>query len=537
MIDITERKWAETQVNLLQSIILKISELEDVESALEVVLREICQLRDWDYGEAWLPDPHSGVLRCSQAWYGDNLKLTEFRRASEELTFAKGVGLPGRVWQSQAHEWQQDITQLSREQFNRHELVQEYQLGGLGVPIIANRSQLDNSGQDEVLAVLAFFIFDAGEEDERLVQLVLTIAAQLGAVLARKQAEAALREAEERYRSIFENASEGIFQTTPEGRYLSVNPALARIFGYESTEDLLNSVGDISVQVYVEPQRRQEFMQVMERYNKVSRFESQVYRQDRTTIWVSENARTVRDSLGQVLYYEGTVVDITARKIAEDRLRYEQEQSERLLLNILPFPIAQRLKMHEETIADFFPDVTVLFADLVGFTEIAARTEAVELVKLLNGIFSTFDALTEYHQLEKIKTIGDAYMVVSGLPQHRLDHAEAMANMALDMLLAVAEYNRINNTHLSMRIGINTGAVVAGVIGTKKFIYDLWGDTVNTASRMESQGLPGCIQVTSQTYEVLKDKYNLEYRGSINIKGKGEMSTYFLLGARARVLT
>ena len=537
MIDITERKWAETQVNLLQSIILKISELENVESALEVVLREICQLKNWDYGEAWLPDPNGGVLRCNRAWHSSNPKLDAFRRASEDLTFPKGVGLPGRVWQSQAHEWQQDIAQLSKDQFKRHELVQEYHLGGLGVPIIANRSQLDNSGQDEVLAVLVFFILDAGEEDERLVQLVLTIAAQLGTVLARKQAEAALREAEERYRSIFENASEGIFQATPEGRYLSINPALARIYGYESIEDLINSVVDIAVQVYVEPQRRQEFIQVMERYNKVSRFESQVYRQDRTTIWVSENVRTVRDSLGQILYYEGTVVDITARKIAEDRLRYEQEQSERLLLNILPFPIAQRLKMQEETIADFFPDVTVLFADLVGFTEIAARTEAVELVKLLNGIFSTFDALTEYHQLEKIKTIGDAYMVVSGLPQHRLDHAEAMANMALDMLIAVAEYNRVHNAHLSMRIGINTGAVVAGVIGTKKFIYDLWGDTVNTASRMESQGLPGCIQVTSQTYEVLKHKYNLEYRGTINIKGKGEMSTYFLLGARARVLT
>ncbi len=536
MVDITDRKWAETQVNLLQSIILKISELADVESALEVVLQEICQLRGWEYAEAWLPDPFRGVLRCSQAWYSSSPELAEFRNASEKLTFAKGVGLPGRVWQTQAHEWQQDVGQLSAEQFKRHELVRDYHLGGLGVPIITNRGSQETSGQEEVLAVLAFFIFDAGEEDERLVQLVLAIAAQLGTVIARKQAEAALREAEERYRSIFENASEGIFQSTLEGTYLSVNPALARIFGYESIDELINSIQSITRQIYVDPQRRHEFIAEMNRYNKVSRFESQVYRQDGTMIWVSENARAVRDPQGNLLYYEGTVVDITARKIAEERLRYEQEQSERLLLNILPFPIAQRLKRNEETIADYFPDVTVLFADLVGFTEIAAQTEAVELVKLLNGIFSAFDALSEHHRLEKIKTIGDAYMVVGGLPRHRNDHAEAIANMAIDMLLAVAEYNRIHGSRLSMRIGINTGAVVAGVIGTKKFIYDLWGDTVNTASRMESQGLPGCIQVTSQTYEVLKDKYIFEYRGTLKIKGKGEMDTYLLQGIKSPVL-
>lgn len=536
MVDITERKWAETQVNLLQSIILKISELADVESALEVVLQEICQLRGWEYGEAWLPDTFRGVLQCSQAWYSSSPELAEFRHASEKLTFAKGVGLPGRVWQTQAHEWQQDVSQLSSEQFKRSEFVQNYNLGGLGVPIIANRGSQESSGQQEVLAVLAFFIFDAGEEDKRLVQLVLAIAAQLGTVIARKQAEAALREAEERYRSIFENASEGIFQSTLTGTYISVNPALARIYGYELIDELINSVQTIARQIYVDPQRRHEFIAEMNRYNKVSRFESQVYRQDGTMIWVSENARAVRDPQGNLLYYEGTVVDITARKIAEERLRYEQEQSERLLLNILPFPIAQRLKRNEETIADYFPDVTVLFADLVGFTEIAAQTEAVELVKLLNGIFSAFDALSEHHRLEKIKTIGDAYMVVGGLPRHRDDHAEAIANMAIDMLLAVAEYNRIHGSCLSMRIGINTGAVVAGVIGTKKFIYDLWGDTVNTASRMESQGLPGCIQVTAQTYEVLKDKYNFEYRGTVKIKGKGEMDTYLLQGIKAPML-
>jgi len=219
-----------------------------------------------------------------------------------------------------------------------------------------------------------------------------------------------------------------------------------------------------------------------------------------------------------------------------EQLSIEQEKSERLLLNILPEPIADQLKEGHRNIADGFAEVTILFADIVGFTTLSERISPTQLVNLLNEIFSAFDKLSDEYGLEKIKTIGDAYMVVGGIPKFRSDHAEAMAEMAIGMQQEVRNFNVKHNAELSIRIGINTGPVVAGVIGTKKFIYDLWGDAVNTASRMESHSLPGCIQVTESTYQSLRDKYLLEARGVIHVKGKGEMMTYFLKGKRVEQL-
>ncbi len=222
---------------------------------------------------------------------------------------------------------------------------------------------------------------------------------------------------------------------------------------------------------------------------------------------------------------------LQASQEATRKLAKEQHKSEKLLLNILPRPIAKRLKENQQAIADGFAEVTVLFADIVGFTKLSATIPPQTLVALLNEIFSDFDQLAEKHGLEKIKTIGDAYMVVGGLPVPRPDHAEAIVAMALDMQRAIAAFNRTQNQSLSIRIGINTGPVVAGVIGTKKFIYDLWGDTVNTASRMESHGIPGRIQITASTYAQIQGKYPVEPQGKIDVKGKGEMETY-LVGHR-----
>jgi PAS domain S-box-containing protein len=525
-----------------------------------------------------------------------------------------------------------------------------------------------------------------------------------------QQALLLTQSAEEKFRSIYENSTDGIFQTTPDGKYISANPTLARIYGYSSPEELIASIDDIKLKLYVDPNRRSEFIAAMEKQDAISQFESQVYRKDGSITWISENARGVKDANGVLLYYEGTVEDIAQRKLTEgilqeseiklrlqqlalmelskchplyegdldaalreitetaaftlgvervsvwfynqdgsqlhcvdlyqlssnqhakdfelgasdypgyfkaleaaeraiaandahtdprtcefaasylpslgiysmldvpirlgkrtvgvlchehvgyprewtlqeenfasylgymaslameasDRkkaqaaLRLEQEKSERLLLNILPEAIAQRLKQEQGSIADSFESVSVLFADIVGFTQISSQISAEELVNLLNQIFSAFDHLVDRHGLEKIKTIGDAYMVVSGLPMPRGDHAEAIAEMALDMQQAVKQFSDTTDIALNIRIGINTGPVVAGVIGIKKFIYDLWGDTVNIASRMESQGIPGHIQVTDFTYELLQDKYHFKHRGIIQVKGKGEMTTYFL---------
>lgn len=215
-----------------------------------------------------------------------------------------------------------------------------------------------------------------------------------------------------------------------------------------------------------------------------------------------------------------------------DDLAEEQERSEHLLLNILPAPIAERLKHGEDTIADSFSEVTILFADIVNFTPMSAGLPAAEVVGMLNEIFCGFDSLSERRGLEKIKTIGDAYMVGAGIPIPRDDHAEVVAETALDMLDVIASFNRRHGKALSIRIGINSGPVVAGVIGTKKFIYDIWGDAVNTASRMESQGLKGGIQITEATYKHLQDSYVFDDRGMVVIKGKGEMHTYMLKGRK-----
>jgi len=212
------------------------------------------------------------------------------------------------------------------------------------------------------------------------------------------------------------------------------------------------------------------------------------------------------------------------------QLQEEQQKSENLLLNILPKPIADRLKEDEsKIIADYFPDVTVLFSDLVGFTEMSMDISAQELVKKLNQIFLAFDNLTEKYGLEKIKTIGDAYMLVGGVPTERADHVEAVALMGIEMLQEIQRLNKENNNEFQIRVGIHTGPVVAGVIGKNKFIYDLWGDTVNTASRMESQGLANHVQVSESTYQRIKDKFIFEPRGDLNIKGKGKMATYLLI--------
>lgn len=216
----------------------------------------------------------------------------------------------------------------------------------------------------------------------------------------------------------------------------------------------------------------------------------------------------------------------TAATTAEENLESEFERAEGLLLNILPEPIATRLKENPELIADEHPQVSVLFADIVGFTETSERMAPADLVRLLNTAFSRFDALVEKHGCEKIKTIGDAYMVVAGLPEPRADHAKAMIALALDMIDVAEEINASGDFPFSLRIGVNSGPVVAGVIGDRKFAYDLWGDTVNVAARMESHGRPGLIQISEATRKELGDAVNVDPLGHIDVKGKGSMATY-----------
>jgi class 3 adenylate cyclase/NAD(P)-dependent dehydrogenase (short-subunit alcohol dehydrogenase family) len=217
-------------------------------------------------------------------------------------------------------------------------------------------------------------------------------------------------------------------------------------------------------------------------------------------------------------------------EVRTNELELERARSESLLLNILPREIAQTLKERPGTIAQRFDQTSVLFADMVGFTPLSAEMTPEEMVELLNAIYSFYDSLTEKYGLEKIRTIGDNYMVASGVPRPRHDHAQALACMALEMCDIFKDEGRLAIDGLNFRIGINSGPLVAGVIGYKKFQYDIWGPTVNTASRMESQGLPGKVQITQATYELLKDEFVCEPRGTLEVKGVGEVETWLLVG-------
>jgi len=238
----------------------------------------------------------------------------------------------------------------------------------------------------------------------------------------------------------------------------------------------------------------------------------------------------MKDQQDQLVEYNRTLEDKVRVRTAE--LATEKEKSESLLLNILPNSIANRLKQGERTIADKFSEVTVLFSDIVGFTTLSSKVSPTELVEMLNAVVREFDLMTQEFGLEKIKTIGDAYMAVAGLPEPCDDHAVKVAKMALKMQKFIHHFQTQSRHAIQIRVGINTGPAVAGVIGIKKFVYDLWGDAVNIASRMESSGLAGGIQISESTYEKIKGKFIIEERGIIDVKGKGQMKTYLLKGEK-----
>ncbi|WP_204105307.1 MULTISPECIES: adenylate/guanylate cyclase domain-containing protein [Spirulina sp. CCY15215] len=345
----------------------------------------------------------------------------------------------------------------------------------------------------------------------------------------RKATELALQTSEAKNRAILSAIPDLIFRMNAEGVCLDF--VKAKEFASVMSLDI-EPVGK-NVRELVAPEMAERQIQAVRAV--LASKEPQIYEQE---VWIDrrlqyEEIRVVPSGEDEVLFM---VRDNSDRKRAELALRLAKQQSERLLLNILPRSIADRLKQNTGPIAEQYDSVSILFADIVGFTPLSAQMSAIELVELLNQIFSEFDRLADQYDLEKIKTIGDAYMVVGGLPERKPDHLEAIADMALAMQAAMPQFHTNKLTQiqgeqtLQIRIGISTGSVVAGVIGSKKFIYDLWGDTVNIASRMEAQGEPGKIQMTADARAILGDGYRFSEKRKISVKGKGEMTTYWLLG-------
>jgi adenylate cyclase len=249
--------------------------------------------------------------------------------------------------------------------------------------------------------------------------------------------------------------------------------------------------------------------------------------------WFTTTMLALNIAVGGTMVFTLLALFAKQRSDALSALRAEQARAENLLLNILPRSIADRLKLDTHTIADQFSSASILFADVVDFTPLSEHLAPADVVGLLDHLFSHFDTLAERYGLEKIKTIGDCYMVAAGVPTPRPDHARAVVQMALDMVEAMRSSDDVGHFGLEIRVGVNSGPVVAGVIGTKRFLYDLWGDAVNTASRMESHGSPGRIQITRGTYDLLGDEFECEPRGTITVKGKGEMEIWHVLGRRA----
>lgn len=393
--DVTERRRTQQRFMAQYTTARVLSDVPDLHHAAINLLPALCQGLNWDLVELWMPAEFG--LQCVETWARPALRLRTFITFTQQISFLPNEGLPGRVWATGAPQWMNDVS--SDDQFVRSSLTAQAGLhAAFGFPI--------QSGE-EVLGVITFFCREVKPPDLGLLQTMVVIGNQLGQFIKRKQAEAALRQ--------------------------------------------------------------------------------------------------------------------------------EQERTEQLLLNVLPASIVAQLKQEQGTIAEHFANVSVLFADLVNFSQLASSLSPIALVNLLNQVFSAFDRLTERYGLEKIKTIGDAYMVVGGLPPHRTNHVEAIAAMALEMQAELACLNTIHRQSLSMRIGIHTGPVVAGVIGLKKFAYDLWGETVNIASRLESHGAAGRIQVSEAVYQHLRDckassrdRFGFEKRGCICVKGQGELLTYWL---------
>jgi len=350
-------------------------------------------------------------------------------------------------------------------------------------------------------------------------------------ITARVRAEQALEEQKTYLRLIIDSIPQQIFWKDTNLVFRGCNKNWAM---YAQIEDPESVVGKSDYDLISNPELADAFRnhdrQIMESNIPEMHIIQRKLNPDRSgkSIWLDISKLPIIDAEGKTIGVLGVLDDITERKLAEEALNAEQEKSEKLLLNILPKAIADRLKQFHGVIADSFESVTVLFADLVSFTRMSAELSPQDLVDLLNLIFSNFDKLSANYGLEKIKTIGDAYMVAGGIPISTPNHAEAIACMALDMVDKVEELRLLTGRPLQIRVGIHTGPVIAGVIGTQKFIYDLWGDTVNVASRMESHSAVGKIQVTEATYALLKDRFDLVDRGAIEVKGKGQMQTYWL---------
>jgi PAS domain S-box-containing protein len=366
-------------------------------------------------------------------------------------------------------------------------------------------------------------------QDDELVGSVLTFTD----ISERRRAEKRLVDSEAQVRLLLNSTGEGIYGIDLDGNCTFANPACLHILGFDSEDALLGRKMHNLVH-HTKPDGSEYPMEECQIYlafrdGRGVHVDSEVMFREDGTRFPAEYWSYPMEQDGKPVGSVLTFVDITERKKLERSLRSERDRANELLLNVLPAEIAEQLKTHPgKTIAQEFDNITALFSDLVGFTPLSARLSAEDAVELLNEVFTAFDRFASEHQLEKIKTMGDGYMVVAGAPTPRDDHCDAIARLAIDMRDWMNARVPDDGIKLRVRIGIESGTAVGAVVGKKKFAYDMWGDAINVASRMESSSEPGRIQIGPAAYKRLHEKYLLDPRGTIDIKGKGQMETWFL---------
>jgi class 3 adenylate cyclase/putative methionine-R-sulfoxide reductase with GAF domain len=521
-----------------EALARRIKELEaraaslDIITALAASLTHAADIDDvlWDVANGtvarlgledcviYLLDESAGLL-VQRAAYGP--KNPRGREILAPITIALGKGIVGSVAASGVGERLDDVRDDPR-----YITDDQPRLSELAVPMFF---------RDRVIGVIDSEHSRRGFFTEEHERLFTAIAAITSSRIGRAFMDEQLRDAQRLTAGIIEAAQDAIITLDGRGRVVSFNRSAREVFRREPDEVLLEPVGRLlpgwdagaslpAGLVVLDGVRADGSTFPAE----IASSRVQNRKKPLTTLVVrdiSERLRVARELAELNQHLEARIAART-KELSEANRR-----SEALLLNVLPAPVAERLKAGESTIAERFDEVSVLFADLAGFTRMAAGLPPERVVDVLRRIFTAFDALTERHGLEKIKTIGDAYMVVAGLPEPMADHRVRAARMALDMLDTIGALGAELGQPLALRVGLHAGPVVAGVIGTRKFAYDLWGDTVNTASRLESQGLPGRIHVTERFKAALAGPFTFEPRGSLELRGVGPMVTWFLTRA------
>ncbi|MBW4689077.1 MAG: PAS domain S-box protein [Komarekiella atlantica HA4396-MV6] len=517
--DITTRLNREQRTYAQYSITRILSESQSIKQAITQIIQSICQSLGWDLGELWTPNQYisksvpehsiNAILRCVEIWSSRIISVREFKAITWQTTYTPGIGLPGRIWTRRSPLWISDITEDG--DLQRSQSAAEAGLhAAFGFPILDDH---------EILGVMVFFSREIQRKDTDLLQMMGSIGSQIAQFIKRKQAEDALVESEERYRDLFENANDLIQCVNASGHFLYVNRAWRETLGYSEAEISQMNLFDI-IHPHFQQRCRQKFYRLLAG-EKLEQVQTAFLTKDGQTIFLEGNMNC-KFIEGHPVVTRGIFRNITQRLAAKEVLHYQQQQTERLLLNILPPQIDHRLKEQPGSIAEDFADVTVLFADIIGLTDIAASMSAIQLVNLLNSIFSAFDRLTEQYGLEKIKTIEDGYMVVS-------EHTQAIAQIALHMQQAIALFNAENHQSFSIRIGIHRGIVADRVIKPVNNTNSTRENLMEIAKYVESQGIANKIQVTESTYRRLRDGFFFEKQGEIEVKGKGKITTYLLV--------